>query len=121
MHHASDSGGRRGNTPAGDEQQKLDGARLLGLLGVSGHVDMSAITWTSYLDLVRFTDVVDVRRLKSFEARNAAFCDGNASETMSVTTRRWYRPDARVTARLRLSPRVRLGEVSVKSDSLYQG
>jgi len=65
---------------------------------------MSAITWTSYLDLVRFTDVVDVRRLKSFEAQNAAFCDGNASVTMSVTMRRWYRPDARVTAVTRRRP-----------------
>ena len=44
MNHSSDSGGRRGNTPAGDEQQKLGGARLLGLLGVPGHVDMKQRT-----------------------------------------------------------------------------
>jgi hypothetical protein len=41
MHCAGDSGGRRGNTPAGDEQQKLDGARALGLLGVASHGDLS--------------------------------------------------------------------------------
>jgi hypothetical protein len=41
IHRASDSGGRRGNTPAGDEQQKLDGARALGLLRVASHGDLS--------------------------------------------------------------------------------